>query len=131
LIAEWAKACLGVSVPVLYGGSVNAGNCEELIRQAAYRRPVHRPLGLGRRRLSRHSQPRLLGALKQQQRKDTAMKIAIGADSAGKPLLDIIEAHLATRAALKSAISASPASMPTCPRAWPKPSSTVRTTAAS
>ncbi|MCV9967092.1 triose-phosphate isomerase [Pararhizobium sp. BT-229] len=31
LIAEWAKACLGVSVPVLYGGSVNPGNCEELI----------------------------------------------------------------------------------------------------
>lgn len=31
LIAEWAKASLGVSVPVLYGGSVNPGNCEELI----------------------------------------------------------------------------------------------------
>ena len=30
-IAEWAKASLGVSVPVLYGGSVNPGNCEELI----------------------------------------------------------------------------------------------------
>ncbi len=28
------------------------------------------------------------------------MKIAIGADSAGKPLLDIIEAHLATKAGL-------------------------------
>ena len=25
------------------------------------------------------------------------MKIAIGADSAGKPLLDVIEAHLATK----------------------------------
>lgn len=31
LIAEWAKASLGVSVPVLYGGSVNPGNCKELI----------------------------------------------------------------------------------------------------
>ena len=31
LIAEWAKASLGVAVPVLYGGSVNPGNCEELI----------------------------------------------------------------------------------------------------
>lgn len=31
LIAEWARASLGVSVPVLYGGSVNPGNCEELI----------------------------------------------------------------------------------------------------
>jgi triosephosphate isomerase len=31
LIAEWSKASLGVSVPVLYGGSVNPGNCEELI----------------------------------------------------------------------------------------------------
>ena len=31
LIAEWAKASLGVSVPVLYGGSVNPGNCDELI----------------------------------------------------------------------------------------------------
>jgi RpiB/LacA/LacB family sugar-phosphate isomerase len=30
------------------------------------------------------------------------MKIAIGADSAGKPLLDVIEAHLATKPALKS-----------------------------
>ncbi|TCP89443.1 triosephosphate isomerase [Rhizobium sp. PP-CC-2G-626] len=30
-IAEVAKACLGVSVPVLYGGSVNPGNCAELI----------------------------------------------------------------------------------------------------
>jgi len=31
LIAEWAAASVGVSVPVLYGGSVNPGNCEELI----------------------------------------------------------------------------------------------------
>lgn len=31
------------------------------------------------------------------------MKIAIGADSAGKPLLDVIEAHLATKADLKVA----------------------------
>lgn len=31
LIAGWAKECLGVAVPVLYGGSVNPGNCEELI----------------------------------------------------------------------------------------------------
>ncbi|CZT33932.1 triose-phosphate isomerase [Rhizobium sp. 9140] len=30
-IAEVAKACLGVPVPVLYGGSVNPGNCAELI----------------------------------------------------------------------------------------------------
>ncbi len=30
-IADWAKAMLGVPVPVLYGGSVNPGNCEELI----------------------------------------------------------------------------------------------------
>lgn len=30
-IAEVAKACLGISVPVLYGGSVNPGNCAELI----------------------------------------------------------------------------------------------------
>ncbi|KQS83243.1 MULTISPECIES: RpiB/LacA/LacB family sugar-phosphate isomerase [unclassified Rhizobium] len=29
------------------------------------------------------------------------MKIAIGADSAGKPLLDIIEAHLATKSGLE------------------------------
>jgi D-erythrulose 4-phosphate isomerase len=28
---------------------------------------------------------------------ETAMKIALGADSAGKPLLDVIEAHLKTR----------------------------------
>ncbi len=32
-IAEVAKAALGVAVPVLYGGSVNPGNCEELISQ--------------------------------------------------------------------------------------------------
>ncbi len=31
LIADAAKAVLGVSVPVLYGGSVNPANCEELI----------------------------------------------------------------------------------------------------
>lgn len=31
LIAEWAKESLGVAVPVLYGGSVNPGNCAELI----------------------------------------------------------------------------------------------------
>ncbi|OBZ94694.1 triosephosphate isomerase [Pararhizobium polonicum] len=31
LIAQWANAVLGVAVPVLYGGSVNPGNCEELI----------------------------------------------------------------------------------------------------
>ncbi|WP_275786338.1 triose-phosphate isomerase [Pararhizobium gei] len=31
LISQWAKEILGVSVPVLYGGSVNSGNCEELI----------------------------------------------------------------------------------------------------
>lgn len=30
-IAETARACLGVDVPVLYGGSVNPGNCVELI----------------------------------------------------------------------------------------------------
>ena len=34
------------------------------------------------------------------------MKIAIGADSAGKPLLDVIAAHLATRPRSRSAISA-------------------------
>ena len=33
MIAEVAKATLGVAVPVLYGGSVNPGNCEELISQ--------------------------------------------------------------------------------------------------
>jgi triosephosphate isomerase len=33
LIAEVARAALGRVVPVLYGGSVNPGNCEELIRQ--------------------------------------------------------------------------------------------------
>ena len=33
MIAEVAKAALGVAVPVLYGGSVNPGNCEELISQ--------------------------------------------------------------------------------------------------
>ncbi|MBB3916236.1 triose-phosphate isomerase [Rhizobium fabae] len=32
-IAEVAKAILGRAVPVLYGGSVNPGNCEELIAQ--------------------------------------------------------------------------------------------------
>lgn len=33
-IAEVAETTLGVRVPVLYGGSVNPGNCEELIVQA-------------------------------------------------------------------------------------------------
>ncbi len=33
-IAEVAEAALGRRVPVLYGGSVNPGNCEELITQA-------------------------------------------------------------------------------------------------
>ncbi|MGO4654485.1 triose-phosphate isomerase [Ensifer sp. 2YAB10] len=33
-IAEVAEATLGRRVPVLYGGSVNPGNCEELITQA-------------------------------------------------------------------------------------------------
>lgn len=32
LIAEVAKDLLGVSIPCLYGGSVNAGNCQELIQ---------------------------------------------------------------------------------------------------
>lgn len=32
-IAEVAEAVLGVTVPVLYGGSVNPGNCGELISQ--------------------------------------------------------------------------------------------------
>ncbi|AWI60475.1 triose-phosphate isomerase [Sinorhizobium fredii] len=32
-IAEVAEASLGVAVPVLYGGSVNPANCEELIAQ--------------------------------------------------------------------------------------------------
>ncbi|MDQ0457919.1 triose-phosphate isomerase [Rhizobium paknamense] len=32
-IAEVAEACLGRPVPVLYGGSVNPQNCEELIAQ--------------------------------------------------------------------------------------------------
>jgi len=31
LIAQWAQTMLGSAVPVLYGGSVNPGNCEELI----------------------------------------------------------------------------------------------------
>lgn len=35
LIADWAEAVLGVRVPVLYGGSVNPGNCEELISKPA------------------------------------------------------------------------------------------------
>jgi ribose 5-phosphate isomerase B len=34
-------------------------------------------------------------------RKDISMKIAIGADSAGKPLLDVIAAHLKTKAGLE------------------------------
>ncbi|WP_077960439.1 triose-phosphate isomerase [Ensifer adhaerens] len=33
-IAEVAEAALGRRVPVLYGGSVNPGNCEELITEA-------------------------------------------------------------------------------------------------
>lgn len=33
-IADVAEAALGVRVPVLYGGSVNPGNCEELVTQA-------------------------------------------------------------------------------------------------
>ncbi|OCP09352.1 MULTISPECIES: triose-phosphate isomerase [unclassified Ensifer] len=33
-IAEAAEAALGRRVPVLYGGSVNPGNCEELITEA-------------------------------------------------------------------------------------------------
>lgn len=33
MIAEVARAALGRAVPVLYGGSVNPGNCAELIRQ--------------------------------------------------------------------------------------------------
>lgn len=33
-IAEVAETTLGVRVPVLYGGSVNPGNCEELVTQA-------------------------------------------------------------------------------------------------
>lgn len=33
-IAEVAEATLGRRVPVLYGGSVNPGNCEEMITQA-------------------------------------------------------------------------------------------------
>ena len=33
-IAEVAEAALGRRVPVLYGGSVNPGNCEELISEA-------------------------------------------------------------------------------------------------
>jgi L-erythrulose 1-phosphate isomerase len=32
-IADFARAALGVPVPVLYGGSVNPENCEELISQ--------------------------------------------------------------------------------------------------
>ena len=32
-IAEVARGMLGVSFPVLYGGSVNPGNCAELVRQ--------------------------------------------------------------------------------------------------
>jgi triosephosphate isomerase len=32
-IADVAEACLGVPVPVLYGGSVNPGNCEDLIQR--------------------------------------------------------------------------------------------------
>jgi RpiB/LacA/LacB family sugar-phosphate isomerase len=35
------------------------------------------------------------------ERKETAMKIAIGADSAGKPLLDVIAAHLAHKTDLE------------------------------
>ena len=49
------------------------------------------------------------------------MKIAIGADSAGKPLLDVIAAHLATSPRSRSTISARPATMPTCPRSWRPP----------
>ncbi|RVQ08609.1 triose-phosphate isomerase, partial [Sinorhizobium meliloti] len=33
LIGEVAERALGVKVPVLYGGSVNPQNCEELILQ--------------------------------------------------------------------------------------------------
>lgn len=33
-IAEWARSILGRLVPVLYGGSVNPQNCEELISHA-------------------------------------------------------------------------------------------------
>ncbi|MDB5522385.1 MAG: tpiA [Rhizobium sp.] len=33
MIADVAGSVLGATVPVLYGGSVNPGNCEELVRQ--------------------------------------------------------------------------------------------------
>jgi len=34
-IADVARAALGRSIPILYGGSVNSGNCAELVSQSA------------------------------------------------------------------------------------------------
>jgi triosephosphate isomerase len=54
-IAEVAKNVLGRTVPCLYGGSVNPGNCQELIQCPPYRRTVYRSVRLGCDWIPRHS----------------------------------------------------------------------------
>ena len=47
------------------------------------------------------------------------MKIALGADSAGKPLLDVIEAHLKSKPEHQITNLSQPASMPISPPTSP------------
>ena len=91
------RACLAAEPLCLYGGSVNPGNCRRADRLPAYRRAVHRPLGLDRRRLSRHPTSPPIGAAAHLEKRSQAMKIAVGSDSAGKPLADTLAEHLKAR----------------------------------
>ena len=57
-IKEQTRRQTGIALDVVYGGSVNPGNCRELARHARYRWPVHRPLGLAGGGLYRHRRER-------------------------------------------------------------------------
>jgi len=92
LIKDTASEILGSRPQVLYGGSVTPENSVHLLDQ-----PDIDGLFIGRSAWQAENYIKILQLVSEMlnlEKEDTEMKIAIGADSAGKPLLDVIAAHL-------------------------------------
>ena len=106
LIKDVATDFLPAIPKVLYGGSVTTTNCTEFASQ-----PHIDGLFIGRSAWQAESYISILQLVTRAlkiNRGGNQMKIAIGADSAGKPLLDVIAEHLAG----KSGIAVSDLSQP-------------------
>jgi hypothetical protein len=95
LIKDIANKILRSGPKVLYGDSVTQENAVKLVAE-----PDIDGLFIGRSAWQAENYitiPQLVTEVLNPAKEETKMKIAIGADNAGKPLLDVIAAHLGKR----------------------------------